>query len=145
MPDHRVNFKWSSTEPMEGLLNADNLELSKTSQRLWHSKKTIRGREVFLRQGDSYELNGLRGEIQEHKNKINNSEMLETAGVRLEEELRQFKLEDQRLQEQHLETKRFFVNTGNQRESCRRQVEMFNKELELPKAKKKAKQDNVLL
>ena len=69
--------------------------------------KILRGRDFFLRQGDSYELNGLRGEIEEQKNKINNSEMLETAGVRLEEEFRQFKLEDQGLQEQPLETKYF--------------------------------------
>ena len=65
--------------------------------------------------------------------------MLETAGVCLEEELRQFKLEDQRLQEQPLETKRFFVNTGNQRESCRRQVEMFNSELEVAKIQEESK------
>ena len=123
----------------QGMVNDDNLELSKTSHRLRHSKKTIRGREVFLRQGDSYELKGLRGEIEEQKIRINNSEILETAGVRLEEELRQSKLENQRSQEQPLETKRFFVNTGNQRESRRRQVEMFNSELEVAKSQEESK------
>ena len=56
--------------------------------------------------------------------------MLETAGARPEDELRQFKLEGQRLQEKLLETKRLLVNTENQRESCRRQGEIINRELE---------------
>ena len=80
-----------------GLLNDDDLELSKTSQRLWHSRKTTKGREVILRQVGSYELNDLRGKIEEQENKVNNSKMLKIAGVRLEEELRQFKQESQRL------------------------------------------------
>ena len=69
-----------------------------------HSRETIRGREVILRQGGSYGLNDLRGKNEAQENKINNSKMLKTAGVRLEEELRQFKLEGQRLQEQLLDT-----------------------------------------
>ena len=56
--------------------------------------------------------------------------MLGTAGAQLEEELRQLKLENQRLHEQLLESKRLLVNAGNQRESHRRQVEMLNRELE---------------
>ena len=71
--------------------------------------------------------------------------MLETVGVRLEEEFRQFKLEGQRLQEQLLETKRLFVNAGNQRESCRRQFEMFNRELENAKSQAESKTRDVLL
>ena len=56
--------------------------------------------------------------------------MLGSAGARIEEELRQLKLEDQRLHKQLLETKKLLVKTENQRESCMRQVEMLNRELE---------------
>ena len=56
--------------------------------------------------------------------------MLGTAGARLEEELRQLKLESQRLGDQLLETKQQLEYTGNQQESCRRQVETLKKELE---------------
>ena len=51
------------------------------------------------------ELNGMHQRIEEQQKKIDNSKMLGTAGVRLEEELRQFKLESQRLSDQLLETK----------------------------------------
>ena len=67
--------------------------------------------------------------IEEQQKKIDNSEMLGTAGARLEEELRQLKLESQRLSDQLLETKRLLEYAGNQRESCRRQVEILKKEL----------------
>ena len=50
--------------------------------------------------------------------------------ARLEEELRQLKLEHQRLHEQILKTKGLLVNAGSQQESCRRQAEMLNRELE---------------
>ena len=56
--------------------------------------------------------------------------MLGTAGARLDEELRQLKLEGQRLHEQLLDTKRLIVNAGKQRGSCRSQVELLNRELE---------------
>ena len=56
--------------------------------------------------------------------------MLGTAGARLEEELRQLRLESQRLGDQLLETKRQLECAGSQRESCRRQVETLKKELE---------------
>ena len=68
--------------------------------------------------------------IDEQQKKIDNSEMLGTAGARLEEELRQLQLESQRLGDQLLETKRQLEYAGNQRESCRRQVETIKKELE---------------
>ena len=68
--------------------------------------------------------------IEEKQKKFDNSEMLGTAGARLEEELRQLKLESQRLVDQLLETKRQLEYAGNQRESCRRQVENLKKELE---------------
>ena len=55
--------------------------------------------------------------------------MLGTAGARLEKELRQLKLESQMLSNQLLETKRLLEYAGNQRESCRRQVEILKKEL----------------
>ena len=55
--------------------------------------------------------------------------MLGTAGSRLEEELRQLKLESQRLSDQLLESKRLLEYAGNQRESCRRQLEILKKEL----------------
>ena len=65
----------------------------------------------------------------EEQQKIDNSERLGTAGARLEEELRQLKLESQRLSDQLLETKRLLEYAGNQRESSRRQVEILKKEL----------------
>ena len=65
--------------------------------------------------------------------------MLGTAGVRLEEELRQLKLEGQKLLEQLLETKKFLVNAGNQWESSRRQVELLNRELEDAKSQPESK------
>ena len=68
--------------------------------------------------------------IEQQQKKIDNSEMLGTAGARLEEELRQLKIESQRLGDQLLETKRQLEYAGNQRESCRRQVETLKKELE---------------
>ena len=43
------------------------------------------------------ELNGMHQRIEEQQKKIDNSEMLGTAGARLEEELRQLKLESQML------------------------------------------------
>ena len=65
--------------------------------------------------------------------------MLGTAGARLKEELRQLKLEGQWLHKQLLMTKNLLVNAGNQRESCRRQVEMLNRELEAAKTKAETK------
>ena len=47
MPNYRVNVNWSTSAPMEGILNDKDLELSKRAQRLRHSRKTITGREVF--------------------------------------------------------------------------------------------------
>ena len=73
------------------------------------------------------ELNGMHQRIEEQQKKIDNSEMLGTAGDRLEEELRQLKLEKQRLSDQLLETKRLLENAVNQRESCRRQVKILKK------------------
>ena len=67
--------------------------------------------------------------IEEQQNKIDNSEMRGTAGARLEEELRQLKLESQRLSDQLLEIQRLLEYAGNQRESCRMQVEILKKEL----------------
>ena len=75
------------------------------------------------------ELNGMHQRIEEQQKKIENSEMLGTVGARLEEELRQLKLESQRLSDQLLETKRLLEYAGNQLESCRRQVEIMKKEL----------------
>ena len=75
------------------------------------------------------ELNGMHQRIEEHQKKIDNSKMLGTVGVQLEEELRQLTLESQRLSDQLLETKRLFQYARNQRESCRRQVENLKKEL----------------
>ena len=75
------------------------------------------------------ELNGMHRRIEEQQKKIDNSEMPGTAGARLVEELRQLKLESQRLSDQLLETKRLLEYAGNQRESCRRQVEILKKEL----------------
>ena len=68
--------------------------------------------------------------IEEQQKKIDNSEMLGTGGVRLKKELRQLKLKSQRLSDQLLESKRLLEYAGNQRESCRRQVEILKKELE---------------
>ena len=75
------------------------------------------------------DLNGMHQRIEEQQKKIDNSGMLGTAGARLEEELRQLNLESQRLSDQLLETKRLLEYAGNQRESCRRQVETLKKEL----------------
>ena len=75
------------------------------------------------------ELNGMHQRIKEQQNKIDNSEILGTAGARLEEELRQLKFESQRLSVQLLETKRLLEYAGNQRQSCRRQVEILKKDL----------------
>ena len=75
------------------------------------------------------ELNGMHQRIEEQQKKIDNSEMLGTAGFRLKEELRLLKLEIQRLSDQLLETNRLLEYAGNQRESCRRQVEILEKEL----------------
>ena len=75
------------------------------------------------------ELNGMHQRIEEQQTKIDNCEMLGTAGVRLEEELRHLKLESQILSDQLLETKRLLEYDGNQRESCRRQVEILKEEL----------------
>ena len=76
------------------------------------------------------ELSEMQHRIEEQQKKIDNSEMLGTAGARLEEEVRQLKVESQRLGDQLLETKRQLEYAGNQRESCRRQVETLKKELE---------------
>ena len=75
------------------------------------------------------EINGMHQRIEEQQKKIDNSEMLGTGEARLEEELRQLKLVSQRLSDQLLETKRLLEYAGNQRESCRRQVELLKKEL----------------
>ena len=76
------------------------------------------------------ELNEMQHRIEEQQKKIDNCQMLGTAGAWLKEELRQLKLESQRLGDQLLETKRQLEYAGNQRESCRRQVETLKKELE---------------
>ena len=76
------------------------------------------------------ELSEMQNRIEEQQKRIDNSEMLGTAGARLEEELRQLKLEKQRLGDQLLETKRQLEYAGKKRESCRRQVETLKKELE---------------
>ena len=52
------------------------------------------------------ELNGMHQGIEEQQKKIDNSEMLGSAGAGLEEELRQLKHESQGLSDQLLETKR---------------------------------------
>ena len=75
------------------------------------------------------DLNGMHQRIEEEQKKIDNSEMLGNAGARLKEELRQLKLESQRLSDQLLETRRLLEYAGTQRESCRRQVEILKKEL----------------
>ena len=51
MPNYRVNVNWSTSAPMEGFFTDKDLELSKRSQRLRHSRKTITGRELFLGRG----------------------------------------------------------------------------------------------
>ena len=76
------------------------------------------------------EFSEMQHRIEEQQMKIDNSEMLGTAGARLEEELRQLKVESQRLGDQLLETERQLEYAGNQRESCRRQVETLKKVLE---------------
>ena len=75
------------------------------------------------------ELNGMHQRIEEHQKKIDISEMLGAAGARLKEELRQLKFESQRLSDQLLQSKRLLDCARNQRESCRRQVEILKKEL----------------
>ena len=45
----------STSAPMEGFFNDKDLELNKRAQRLRHSRKTTKGREVFLGQGGLYE------------------------------------------------------------------------------------------
>ena len=82
----------------------------------------VDGAPIIMRQ-----LNELQVKIENQQRKINESKMLGSAGARLEEELRQLKLEDQRFNKQLLETKRLLVKTENQRESCMRQVEMLNR------------------
>ena len=59
------------------------------------------------------ELNGMHQRIEEQQKKIDNSKMLGTAGVQLEEELRQLKLESQRLSDQLLETKQLLEYAGS--------------------------------
>ena len=76
------------------------------------------------------ELNEMHQRIEEQQKKIDKSKMLGTAGVRLEEEIRQLKFQIQRLSDQLLESKRLLEYAGNQRESCRRQVDILKKELE---------------
>ena len=76
------------------------------------------------------ELSETQHRIEEQQKKMDNSEMLGTAGARLEEELRQLKVESQRLGDQLLESKWQLEYAGNQRESRRRQVETLKKELE---------------
>ena len=76
------------------------------------------------------ELSEMQHRIEEQQEKIDNSEMQGTAWARLEEELRQLKLESQRLSDQLLETQRKLEYAGNERESCRWQVETLKKELE---------------
>ena len=66
------------------------------------------------------ELNEMHQRIGEQQKKSYSSEMLGTAGVRLEEELRHLKLESQSLSDQLLETKRLLDYAGIQLESCGR-------------------------
>ena len=70
------------------------------------------------------ELSEMQHRIEKQQKKIDNSEMLGTAGDRLEEDLRQLKLEIQRLGDQLLETKRQLEYVGNT------QVETLKKELD---------------
>ena len=76
------------------------------------------------------ESNEMHQRIEEQQKKIDNSEMLGIAAVRLKEELRQLKLESKWLSDQLLQTKRLLEYAGNQRESHRRQIEILMKELE---------------
>ena len=85
------------------------------------------------------ELKELRGNIEEQQKKINNSEMMGIAGALLKKELWQLTLQDERLIEQLLETKKPLVNAENQQESCRRQVELLNRELEEAKSQAESK------
>ena len=55
MPNYRFNVNWLTSAQMEGYFNDKDLELSKSAQRLRHSRKPITGREVFLGQGGLYE------------------------------------------------------------------------------------------
>ena len=55
MPNYRVTVNWSTSAPMEGFFNDKDLEFSKRAQKLMHSRKTIKGREVFLGHGGIYE------------------------------------------------------------------------------------------
>ena len=59
------------------------------------------------------ELNGMHQRIEEQQKKIDNSKMLELAGVQLKEELRQLKLESQRLSDQLFETKQLLEYAGS--------------------------------
>ena len=59
------------------------------------------------------ELNGMHQRIEEQQKKFEKSEMLGTAGARLEEELRQLKVESQSLSDQLLETNRPLEYAGN--------------------------------
>ena len=45
MPNYRVNVNWSTSAPMEGFFNFQELELSNRAQKLRLSRKTITGRE----------------------------------------------------------------------------------------------------
>ena len=76
------------------------------------------------------ELSEMHHRIEEQQKKVDDREMLGTAGLRFDEELGQLKLEDQNSGDQLLETKRLLVCAGNQRKSCRRHVEILKKELE---------------
>ena len=58
-PNRRFNVNWSSTAPMEGLFNDDDLELSKTAQRLGQPGQLITGKEVILGQRGSYQEESL--------------------------------------------------------------------------------------
>ena len=76
------------------------------------------------------ELHEMHQRMEEHQMKTDNSEMLGTAGVRLEEELRQLELEGQKLCEQLLQTERLLECAENQHHSCRRKVEIWKQDLE---------------
>ena len=94
-------------------------------------KQKVRGAtDIVDRAAISFgELSEMQHRIEEQQKKIDNSEMPGIAGARLEEQLRQLKFDSQRLGDQLLETKRQLEYAGNQRESCRRQVETLKKEL----------------
>ena len=121
MPNYRVNVNWSTSAPMEGFFNDKDLELELTQLQ---SPNIVDKAAIAVG-----ELSEMQHRIEEQQKKIDNSEMLGTAGSRLEEELRQLKVESRRLGDQLLETKRQLEYAGNQRESCRRQVETLKKEL----------------